>query len=300
MKKTILITGSSGMLAQHFEKTYGKDYSIRFLTREVKKNNDFLWNIEQKYIDPKALEGVNIIIHLAGASITGKRWSKKRKKLLLSSRVDSTNLIFSEVKKQNITLDAFISASAIGYYGSSNSENIFQETQKNGDDFLSEICFEWENSAKKFKKEALSKRVCIARIGIILSDSGGALAEIIKPFKFGIGSIVGNGRQYVPWIHISDMCSIINFMITNSSIDGVYNSVAPQHSNNKDLSILIGKIMKRPIWLPNIPSFIFKVVFGEMSTILLKGSRVSSEKIINKGFNFQYKNLKTALENILK
>ena len=135
MKKTILITGSSGMLAQHFEKTYGKDYSIRFLTRAVKKNNDFLWNVEQKYIDPRALEGVHIIIHLAGASITGKRWSKKRKKLLLSSRVDSTNLIFSEVKKQNIILDAFISASAIGYYGSSNSENIFQETQKNGDDF---------------------------------------------------------------------------------------------------------------------------------------------------------------------
>ena len=300
MKKTILITGSSGMLAKHFYKKYSSDYSIRFLTRKATKNNDFLWNIEQQYIDPKALEGVDVIIHLAGASITGKRWSEKRKKLLLSSRVDSTNLLFSEVKKQNITLDAFITASAIGYYGSLNSEDIFLETDKNGNDFLSKICYEWENSAKKFKKEALSKRVGIARIGIILSDNGGALGEIIKPFKFGLGSVVGNGKQYVPWIHISDMCSILNFMITNSSIDGVYNSVAPQHNNNKDLSTLIGKIMKRPIWLPNIPSFIFKVVFGEMSTILLKGSRVSSEKIINKGFNFQYKNLKIALENILK
>lgn len=300
MKKTILITGSSGMLAQHFQKTYRTDYSIRFLTRKVIKNNDFLWNVEQQYIDPKALEGVDIIIHLAGASITGKRWSEKRKKLLLSSRVDSTELLFSEVKKQNITLDAFISASAIGYYGSLNSEDIFLETHKNGTDFLSKICYEWESSAKKFKKEALSKRVGIARIGIILSDNGGALGEIIKPFKFGLGSVVGNGEQYVPWIHISDMCSILNFMITNSSIDGTYNSVAPQHTNNKDLSVLIGKIMKRPIWLPNVPGFIFKVVFGEMSTILLKGSRVSSEKLISKGFNFQYKNLKTALENILK
>ena len=247
-----------------------------------------------------AFEGVDVILHLAGASLTEKRWSDKRKSLLHSSRVESTNLLLSEVKKHNIILDAFISASAVGFYGSVTTENIFTEQDKKGSDFLSDICNDWENSAKKFETTSQAKRVVIARIGIILSRNSGALNEIIKPFKFRLGSAVGNGKQYVPWIHISDMCKILNFMITDSSTHGVYNSVAPDHINNKNFSTLIGEIMKRPIWLPNLPSFLLKIVLGEMSTILLKGSRVSPQKLVSDGFDFEFKNLKNALKDLLE
>lgn len=300
MKKTILITGGSGMLAQYFSDKYNANYNFKFLTRRVKKSNDFLWDINKQYIDPIAFEGVDVILHLAGASLTEKRWSKKRKSLLLSSRVESTNLLLSEVKKHNIILDAFISASAVGFYGSVTTENIFTEQDKKGSDFLSDICYDWENSAKKFETTSQAKRVVIARIGIILSRNSGALSEIIKPFKFRLGSAIGNGKQYVPWIHISDMCKILNFMITDSSTHGVYNSVAPDHTNNKNFSTLIGEIMKRPIWLPNLPSFLLKIVLGEMSTILLKGSRVSPQKLVSDGFDFEFQNLKNALKDLLE
>ena len=151
MKKTILITGGSGMLAEYFSDKYLADYNFRFLTRKVKKENDFLWDISRHYIDPKAFEGVDVVLHLAGSPLTDKRWTENRKQLLLSSRVDSTTLLLSEVKRQHITLDAFISASAVGFYGSSTTENIYIETDEKGNDFLSDICVQWEKSAKEFE-----------------------------------------------------------------------------------------------------------------------------------------------------
>ncbi len=299
MKKTILITGGSGMLAEYFSDKYIADYNFRFLTRKVKRQNDFLWDINRQYIDPKAFEGVDVVLHLAGSPLTDKRWTENRKQLILSSRVDSTDLLLSEVKRQNITLEAFISASAVGFYGSSTTENIYTETDEKGNDFLSDICVQWEKSAKEFEITSHAKRVAIARIGIILAPDAGALNEIKKPFKFRLGSSIGDGEQYVPWIHISDMCRILNFMVTNPSINGVYNSVAPQHTNYQNFSTLIGRTMKRPIWLPNIPSFILRIVLGEMSTIIVNGSRVSAGKLVDNGFKFEFKDLNGALKNLL-
>jgi len=300
MKQVVLITGANGMLARYFAKQLSTEYSIRYLTRNVTKDNEYLWDLKDKYIDSKGLMGVNYIIHLAGSSIAEKRWSKKRKQTILSSRVDSGRLILEELKKHHITIDAFISASAIGYYGTRTTETIFNEESPQGNDFLSDVCSKWENTAKLFTSENIADRVSVVRCGIILSKNGGALKQIVKPIKYGIGSGIGKGNQYIPWIHIDDLCDIFKFIIENKHISGIYNAVSPEHITNIELVKKIAKILNRKIIFPNIPGFIIKGILGERSVLLLQGSRVSSDSIIKKGFNFKYNNLSKALNNILK
>ena len=299
MKQVILITGANGMLAGYLAKQLSSEYYIRFLTRNVTKDNEYLWDLKNKYIDPKGLMGVNYIIHLAGSSIAEKRWSKKRKQIILSSRIDSGRLILEELKKHQIKIDAFISASAIGYYGTITSETIFNEESSQGKDFLSYVCRDWENTAQLFKSENIADRVSVVRCGIILSKNGGALKQIVKPIKYGIGSGIGKGNQYMPWIHIDDLCGIFKFIIENKPIRGIFNAVSSEHITNIELVKKIAKILNRKIILPNIPGFIIKGILGERSILLLQGSRVSSDKIIKNGFNFKYNNIEKALSNLL-
>jgi uncharacterized protein (TIGR01777 family) len=300
MKKTILITGASGMLAKHLTKQLEQEYSIKYLTRKVTGINEYLWDLNKNYIDPNALKDVHTIIHLAGSGIADKRWSKKRKQSILSSRVDSAHLILNELKNNGITIDSFISASAIGYYGMTTTDIIYNEESKKGNDFLSDVCRRWEDVAHKFKSSNVANRVVIARIGIILSNRDGALKKIIRPIKLGIGSGLGTGNQYMPWIHIKDLCRIFHFMINNKNISGTFNAVSPEHITNIELTKEIGKVLSRPIFLPNIPKFMIQALFGEMSIIVLEGSRVSSDKIVEQGFSFNYGNLNNALIDLLQ
>lgn len=300
MKQIILITGANGMLAKNLAKQLDNKYAIRFLTRKVTKGNDYLWDVKNKYIDPKALIGVNYIIHLAGASIADKRWSKKRKRTIISSRIDSGLLILEELKKHQITIEKFISASAIGYYGATTSNSIFNEDSPKGNDFLSDVCSKWENTAQLFKTENVAAKVSVVRIGIVLSKDGGALKKIVQPIKYGFGSGIGNGNQYMPWIHIQDLCHIFKFMVENDHVSGTFNAVSPEHITNIGFTKKIANLLDKKIFLPNIPRFIMKVLFGEMSILLLEGSRVSSEKIMRSGFKFEYENLDKTLNNILK
>ena len=299
MTKNILITGANGMLAKHLNKQLKGEFSLRFLTRKITRSNEYLWDLKNNYIDPHALKDVHIIIHLAGSSIANKRWTKKRKQQILSSRVDSAHLILEELKKHHITIDAFISASAIGYYGTTTTDQIFNEESDKGTDFLSSICGKWEDAAHAFKSNNAAKRIAIIRIGIILAKNDGALKKIIQPIKYGLGSGIGTGKQYMPWIHIQDLCSVFQYIVNNKNLNGTYNAVAPEHITNLELTKKIGKTLNRPIILPNIPKFIIRGLFGEMSSILLNGSRVSSDKIIQSGFNFEYENIDDALNNIL-
>lgn len=299
MKEVVLITGASGMLAQYLANNLANVYAFRFLTRNPINENEFLWDINNEHIDDKALKGVDHIIHLAGASVAEKRWTTNRKKEILSSRVDSARLILNKLQENQLTIKSFISASAVGYYGTNTSENILTEESPNGNDFLSAVCNQWENAALQFKANNIAERVAIFRIGIILQKNEGALKKMTQPIKYGIGSALGNGKQYVPWIHIEDLSRLLQSAIENQNINDTFNAVAPQHITNKEFTNKIAKHLNKRILLPPIPKFILKLIFGEMAVILIEGSKISPKKILNIGFKFKYDNIDKALKDIL-
>jgi uncharacterized protein (TIGR01777 family) len=300
MKKIVLITGANGMLAKHVAKQLEGEYSIRFLTRKVTRSGEFLWDLENKKIDSNALKDVHTVVHLAGSSIAKKRWTKKRKALILSSRVDGARLILDECKKNDITFDTFISASAVGYYGTTTTDAIYTEENESGTDFLSTVCKEWENAAYAFELSSVAKRVAILRIGVILASNNGALQKIARPIKSRIGSAIGSGMQYMPWIHIDDLSRLFNFVIVNEELSGNFNAVAPEHVTNKELTKRIAKVFHRKLILPNVPGIVIRILFGEMSGVILDGSRVSSNKIVRAGFEFEYGELDNALSSVLE
>jgi len=299
MKKRILITGANGMVAKHLANLLAPSHEVRFLTRKVRSENEFLWDLSKNYIDPKALQGINVIIHLAGASIADGRWTEKRKQQILSSRVESAKLILAKLIEHQIVLDAFVSASGTGYYGAETSDKVYDEQSSKGNDFLSDVCEGWENVAYTFKNSAKAKKVAVIRTGIVLAKEEGALNKIAQPIKFGFGAPIGSGKQYVPWIHIDDLCEIYKFVVENENIEGTYNAVAPMHIDNEQMTKTIANVVKRPLILPNIPNFVMKLLFGEMSIILLEGSKVSSDKIQKDGFNFKYHTFIEAARNLL-
>jgi len=292
---SILITGGTGLVGKHLSLLLqSKGYHVTILSRKQSKKTDvFYWNVNKNYIDSEAIINSDYIIHLAGAGIANKRWSKSRKKELIDSRVKTTNLLFRKVKELNPSLKGFIAASGIGYYGAITSSKIFTEKDENGDDFLSLVCKLWEKASYQFN--ILNVRTVIFRTGIVFSKKGGALQKIRKPIKLGFGSPIGSGNQFMPWIHIEDLCNMYIEAIKNPNLKGVYNAVAPEHITNKFLTLELAKILNKKIWLPNIPSLVFQILFGKMSIILLKGSRVSSDKISKTGFKFKFPDLKSAL-----
>ena len=300
MKEIVLITGASGAIARVLSKKLENQYSIRFLTRKKEAENEFEWDLENQIIDENAFENVSHIIHLAGANISEKRWTEDRKTELISSRVDSAKLILNTLKKKNIKLRSFISASGINFYGTKTTDKIFIENDAPGNDFLSEVVVVWEKAANEFKEQNLAERVVKIRTAVVLSKNEGALAKMMTPIQFGIGSPLGSGKQYMPWIHIDDICSIYEFALKNPEVEGSYNASAPQHTTNENLTKLIAKVLNKPLLMPNVPTFILKLIFGELADALLEGSRASSEKIMKAGFEFQFPDLKMALEDLLK
>jgi uncharacterized protein (TIGR01777 family) len=299
---TILISGGTGLVGKHLsEKLKEKGYRVAVLSRTSKKDINiptFAWDIEKKQIDKEAIETADCIIHLAGAAIAEKRWTAKRKKLIIDSRVKSGQLIFDNLKENKNKLKIFISASAIGYYGAITSDKVFNETDSPANDFLGETCKQWEQSADKF--EELGIRTVKIRTGVVLSKQGGALEKMITTVKMGIGSALGSGKQYMPWIHIDDLCGIYIKAIEDEQMKGVYNAVAPDHKTNMDYVKILARKLKKPLWLPNVPSIALKIIFGSMSAIILEGSRVSSEKIRAAGYNFLFPDLESALTDLVE
>lgn len=299
---TILISGGTGLVGNHLSvKLKEKGYRVAVLSRTSRKDIDipaFAWDIEKKQIDKEAIETADCIIHLAGAAITEKRWTAKRKQLIIDSRVKSGQLIFDKVKENKNKLKVFISASAIGYYGAITSDKIFVETDPPANDFLGETCKLWERSADRFEEFGI--RTVKIRTGVVLSKQGGALEKMITTVKMGIGSPLGSGKQYMPWIHIDDLCGIYIKAIEDSQMKGVYNAVAPDHKTNMDYVKILARKLKKPLWLPNVPSIAIKIIFGSMSEIILKGSRVSSEKIRASGYNFLFPDLENTLTDLVE
>lgn len=290
----IVITGGTGFIGTHLTNhLQNKGYEVAILSRNPKKKNEFRWNITEKYIDEKALINATHIIHLAGAGIAEKRWTTKRKEVLINSRTASTTLLFNKVKELQIPLEKFISASGIGFYGAITSDKIFTENNKPHHDFISKICVAWENTAKQF--ETLNIPITILRTGIVLAKNGGALQKMNTPLFL---SVLGNGKQYMPWIHITDLCNLYTKAIEDATFKGIYNGVANNQTNiafTKEL----GKVLNKPVLPINVPVFVLKTIFGEMAQILLEGSKISTEKISEK-YSFKFNDLKTAFANIVK
>ena len=288
----ILITGGTGLVGSRLtEILIHKKHSVHILTRSPEQKNEFKWDIKNNFIDDAAFNGVDYIVHLAGAGIADERWTDERKKIIIDSRVESANLLFRKVKELNINIKGFISASGSGYYGAITSDKIFVENDKAGSDFLGEVCVKWEAAAQQFKE--LNIPVTILRTGIVLSETGGALEKMKTP----IISPLGSGNQYLPWIHIDDLCGIYTYAIEHH-LEGIYNAVAPDHQTSKTFSKTLSKSVGRPFIGFGVPSFGLKLLFGDMAKILLEGSRLSAKKIEKNGYSFQFENLKKALSNL--
>ena len=294
--KKVLITGGTGLIGKRLSFLLAsRGYEVRILSRSNSLKNNyktFLWNVTEQYINDSAFEGLNHIIHLAGAGIADKRWSEKRKKEIIASRVASTNLLYNTVKRLKTPLSSFISASATGFYGAVTSETIFKEIDKPAKDFLGKVCSLWERSIFQFKE--IKIRTVALRTGIVLSKDGGAL----KKMKTPIITALGNGKQYMPWIHIDDLCELYIKAIEDQEFKGAFNAVSSEHISNLSFSKKISKIFNHPFLAIGAPSFILQIVFGEMSTIILNGSRISANKIKQAGFKFKFENLEKALKNL--
>jgi uncharacterized protein (TIGR01777 family) len=297
----VLITGASGLLGKTIaDKLHNQGFQVLTLSRMKKEDkNAFTWNVEKGEIDEEAVKNADYVIHLAGEGIADKKWTETRKKQIIESRTKSTYLLLRAIKNTKANIQAFISASAVGYYGAVNSEKIFTENDLPANDFLGQSCKAWEDSVDEISK--LGIRTVKFRIGVVLSNKGGALPKMAAPFKFYMGAILGNGKQYIPWVHINDVAKAFVFAIKNEKLNGTYNLVAPNGGiSNKEFSKILAKVLSKPMFLPPVPSFALKFVLGEMADVVLKGSRVSSKKLVDSGFNFEYNDLEMALQSLIK
>jgi uncharacterized protein len=300
MNHKILITGASGLIGSRLtELLLQKDHQVAHLGRSKKAGTapSYVWDVENKAMDVKALEGVDTIIHLAGAGVADKRWTAQRKKEILDSRINSTCLLFETLKKENHSVKNFVGASAIGYYGFGMNDETFTEESKAGNDFLASVTKQWEEETNPMA--ALGLRLVKLRIGIVLSEKGGALAEMAKPIKLGMGSPLGTGQQYLSWIHIDDLCELFIKAVVDEKMQGAYNAVGNSWVTNAELTKAIASVLKKPLWLPPVPAFMMKIILGEMADMVLNGSKVSAEKIRQAGFQFKYPDLDKALNNLL-
>ncbi len=299
MNKNVLITGASGLIGTRLtELLHEKGHRIAHLSRTQRsgKAKTFVWNIAKHQIDEEALKSTDAIIHLAGAGIAEKPWTKERKQEILKSRIDSTQLLYNELKKGNHTVKRFVSASGVDVY-KIDDHNTITESGKPGTSFLAGVVNEWEKAVDKIA--SLGIRVVKIRSGFVLSDKGGALTELMRPIKFFIGAPLGSGDQHISWIHLDDLCSIFIKAVEDDRMEGVYNGVAPNPVTNKEFTNVVAKILHRRILLPPIPAFVLKLYLGEMADLVLKGNKISSQKIQRAGFQFKFNKLDDALQDLL-
>ncbi|MDH2205869.1 TIGR01777 family oxidoreductase [Empedobacter sp. GD03644] len=293
----ILLTGGSGLIGSELTKILIENgHQVRILTREKQIEHPF-YHWEKDTIDEKVFENLDGIIHLAG-SLIAKRWTNSYKKEIFSSRVDTANLLFEYVKKLNIDLKFFISASGTAYYGQITSNKIFKESDEPNIDFLGKVCVAWENAAYQFEK--IGARVVCLRTSFVLSKNGEGFKLLKKPIQLGVGANLGNGKQWMPWIHITDLIQMYAEAVDNDKIKGSYNASSPQYINHSEFNHTLARIMNKPFFIPNIPAFVMKLALGEMSSLVLNGSRIDATKIQETGFEFQYPTLEKALEELIE
>ena len=299
MAKNILLAGATGLVGEQLiSRLLANGHQVSILARKAIQKEGvkvFLWDVYQQKIDNQALEGIDTIINLTGEGIADKPWTEERKQQIIDSRVKSAELIFRAIKATNAAIESYISASAIGIYGDREDE-VLDEESLNGTGFMADCCIAWEKAADQ--GIALGIRVVKVRIGIVLSEKGGALASMEKPVNYFVGAGLGSGKQWMPWIHIDDLVNIFVHAVANQTMFDAYNATAPSPVTNQTFTKTLGKILHRPIWPFNVPKFVLKAILGEMSILPLISTNTSAQKILNTGFQFRYLDLEDALKAV--
>ncbi|NJX16336.1 TIGR01777 family oxidoreductase [Tamlana crocina] len=298
----ILITGATGLIGQEIVKLcHEKDIQVHYLTTSKSKIENqenykgFYWNPKDEYIDTQCFDGVDTIIHLAGATVA-KRWTPAYKKTIINSRKNTTELLINNLKGENHQIKHVVSASAIGVYPDSLTNYYDQTFNQISPTFLGKVVHIWEKAVDGFAKVGVE--VSKIRIGLVLSEKGGALPQMAKPIKLGLGAAFGSGKQWQSWIHITDLARMFLYVAENQ-LSGIYNGVAPNTVSNTDVTKTVAKVLKKPLFLPNIPQFFMKLVLGEMHILLFESQRVSSKTIEDKGFHYKFNYLEPALIDLL-
>jgi hypothetical protein len=300
---TILITGATGLVGQELVSLLLQNgHTVHYLSTSNNKlvtNSNykgFYWNPKTAEIDTDSLADVEVIVHLAGASVA-KKWTKSYKDEIIDSRVLSTKLLFQTLQNTPNQVKQIVSASAIGIYPDSLT-NIYHESDLDIDvSFLGNVVKLWENEVNQFEK--LQLIVSKIRIGIVLAKNGGALQEMVKPIQYGVGAAFGSGEQYQSWIHIQDLVAVFYHVIENK-LPGIYNGVSPYPVTNTELTRSIAKTLNKPFFLPNIPRFVMQLILGEMHQILFSSLHVSCRKLLDENFQFKFASLDKALNDLLK
>ncbi|MCL9805002.1 TIGR01777 family oxidoreductase [Flavobacterium amniphilum] len=297
----VLITGATGLVGNEITELLLKNgLKVNYLTTSQDKiqhqpnYRGYYWNPTEGIIDENCFIDVETVINLAGANIS-ERWTSQYKEEIVESRTNAINLLYNALKNNPNQVKHFITASAIGVYPSNSDVTYSEDFTGFENSFLSNVVIKWEDAASQI--ERLGIKVCKIRIGLVLSAQGGALPKMSKPISMGFGSAFGSGKQWQSWIHIKDLSEIFLFALENQ-LSGVFNAVAPNPVSNAQLVREIAQVLDVPVLLPNVPKFFLKLILGEMHTLLLESQKVSSNKIQNAGFDFQFEDLDFALKNL--
>jgi len=296
--KTILITGGTGFIGSALTKALlSRSYEVRHLSRAPqpsKRVKSFRWSLAENHVDPEALEGIDVIIHLAGAPVAPKRWTAQRVRLLDESRSATAAMLARKVEEGGHKPTLFISSSGAHYHGAILSDHVFREGDPAGHDVMGTITQNWEAAADLF---AAHCRVVKLRTPLVLGADGGGLPLMTRPVKLGLGSPLGSGKQWMPWVHIADLARAYLLAIDNVEMRGSYHVTAPEHVTNSAFMSTLAMALSRPFWAPRVPAFILKLLLGEQAVILLNGFRIDSSKISDAGLTWEYPDLESALIN---
>jgi len=295
----ILITGGTGFIGKklcHF--LLDKNHQLTVLSRTPEKVSTLCGKSVQpvnKIVQLTSSDSFDAIINLAGEGIADARWSKNRKQQLLDSRINITKQLISYIEKADVKPKVLISASAIGYYGNRGSTLLTEESLPH-EEFSHHLCALWESAAFDAQKQGV--RTCIIRTGLVIGDNGGFLKRMLLPFKLGLGGPMGNGNQWMSWIHRADLIAIIDKLLESDTLQGVFNASSPKPVTNNEFTKTLAQVLNRPAFIP-IPAFVLKILLGEMSALLIGGQRVIPERLEKAGFEFTFKSLNHALSNVV-
>lgn len=294
----VLLAGGSGLIGTRLsELLRAEGYNVRLLSRHPQGTDQFGWDPDKGQLDEAALPGVDYVINLAGAGIADKRWTPARKREIVDSRVKSAALLRTAFERSGARPKAYLSASAIGYYGQSGERRMSETDAPVDNSFMVQCCQAWEQAAEAVA--GLGIRTVIFRIGVVLAKEGGALPELVKPLHFGLGTYFADGQAWYSWIHREDLCRAFIWALKNESVAGVYNAVAPQPERLKPFIQAAADAMDKKVMLMPVPAFGLRLALGEMSAVVLNSNLVSDDKIRSAGFTFLYPELNGALRHIL-